>query len=160
VSAEHPLRHEDLWHTGVVVDDLAAARDELGAELGVTWFEGGGEVRLCAADGTVRTVRAAYALSRQGPHHVELCQAVDGTLWTTTAPGHAHHVGYWTADVAAASGALVSRGMPLVATISFDDDSPPMCAYHRARSGLYVEIVGTSLRRLLLPDDAEDEHAA
>jgi hypothetical protein len=144
------LRHADLWHTGVVVDDLAAARDELGPRLGVSWFEGGGEVCLRTADG-VGTVRTAYALSREGPHHVELCQAVPGTFWTVTAPGHAHHLGYWTDDVDGASAALSADGLPLVGTIAFDDDSPPMCAYHQARNGLYVEVVATSLRPILLP---------
>ena len=64
-----PVRHADLFHTGIVVDDLEADKDELGELLGVTWFEGGGEVRVLTDDGA-RTVRAAYALSREGPHHV------------------------------------------------------------------------------------------
>jgi hypothetical protein len=153
-TAANVLRHEDLWHTGVVVDDLDAAKAELGAQLGVTWFEGGGEVRLRTDDGT-RTVRTAYALSMQGPHHVELCRAVAGTFWTAAPPGHAHHLGYWTEDVAAASASLSQRGMPLVGSVSFDDDSPPVCAYHRAANGLYVEVVGTALRRLLLPRPSE-----
>lgn len=150
-----PLRHADLWHTGIVVDDLAAATEEIGAQLGVTWFEGGGEVRLHTDDG-VRTVRTGYALSRQGPHHVELCQAVEGTFWTATSPGHAHHLGYWTTDVPAASASLSQRGMPLVGAVHFDDDSPPICAYHQATNGLYVEVVGVALRRLLLPSEAKE----
>ena len=31
------LRNVDLFHTGIVVDDLAAARDALGCDLGLTW---------------------------------------------------------------------------------------------------------------------------
>ncbi len=31
------LRSVDLFHTGIVVDDLAAARDALGRDLGLTW---------------------------------------------------------------------------------------------------------------------------
>jgi hypothetical protein len=154
MTAASVLRHEDLWHTGVVVDDLAAAKHELGAQLGLTWFEGGGEVRLRTDDG-VRTVRAAYALSKQGPHHVELCQSIEGTLWTAAPPGCAHHLGYWTDDVAAASAALSGQGMPLIGTVNFDDESPPACAYHRAANGLYIEVVGTALRRALLPRESE-----
>jgi Glyoxalase/Bleomycin resistance protein/Dioxygenase superfamily len=152
---EHPLRHADLWHTGIVVDDLDAAKEELGAQLGLTWFEGGGEVQLRTDDG-VRTVRTGYALSREGPHHVELCRSVEGTFWTATSPGHAHHLGYWTADVVTASASLSQRGMPLVGTVGLRD-SPPICAYHRARNGLYVEVVGTAWRRVLLPDEPKEQ---
>jgi len=151
VNEQSVLRHEDLFHTGIVVDDLAAAQDELGASLGVTWSEGGGEVRLLTRDGA-RTVRTAYALSREGPHHIELCQSVEGTHWTVTAPGAAHHLGYWTNDVATTSAALLQRGMPVVAGISFGDDDAPVCAYHQAQNGLYVEIVAHSLRRILFRD--------
>lgn len=148
------LRHDDLWHTGIVVDDLDAAKEEIGTQLGVTWFEGGGEVRL-RTDTGLRTVRTSYALSMEGPHHIELCQSVGGTFWTATSPGHAHHLGYWTADVVATSASLSQRGMPLVATVCFDD-SPPICAYHQAKNGLYVEVVGTALRRLLLPSEPKE----
>ena len=67
--------HADLFHTGIVVDDLASAMEELGAILGVAWNTGGAEVRLTDAAG-VRTVRTAYALSTAGPHHVELVQSI------------------------------------------------------------------------------------
>ena len=144
-----PLRHANLFHTGIVVDDLAAATEQLGDLLGVTWFEGGGDVRVITDDGA-RTVRASYALSREGPHHVELAQSVDGTLWSATAPGQAHHLGYWVDDVAAASAELSRLGSPRVATVAVADDAPPMCAYHQA-NGLYVELVGLAMRPVLLP---------
>lgn len=145
-----PLQQANLFHTGVVVDDLAAAKEELGAQLGVTWFEGGAEVVLLSADGP-RTVQSAYALSQEGPHHIELAQSVPGTIWSTTAPGHAHHLGYWVDDVAAASAALTQQGAPHVATVTMSIDAPPMCAYHRTPNGLYVEVVNKKLRRVLLP---------
>lgn len=145
-----PLQHTNLFHTGIVVDDLAAAKAEMGERLGVTWFEGGAEVVLLSADGP-RTVQSAYALSQEGPHHIELAQSVAGTIWTASAPGHAHHLGYWVDDVAAASQALVEQGAPHVATVAMAVDAPPMCAYHRTANGLYVEVVSKKLRRVLLP---------
>src|SRR3546814_17937683 len=60
------------------------------------------------------TVTTSYALSKEGPHHVELGQSIEGTLWTTPTPGHAHHVGYWVDDVVAASRALDQGGSPRV----------------------------------------------
>ncbi len=123
----------------------------LGDELGVTWREGGAEVQLITDDG-VRTVTTAYALSREGPHHVELVQSIEGTLWTVTAPGHAHHLGYWVDDVVAASAALVDQGSRRIATIAMTDEAPPMCAYLRTPNGLCVEIVNRGLRAGAAPD--------
>ncbi|MFV2174060.1 VOC family protein [Actinomadura sp. LOL_016] len=149
-SGRGPLRHADLFHTGIVVDDLSSAAEELGGLLDTTWRTGGAEVRLTTGDG-VRTVRTAYALSHEGGHRIELCQSIEGTLWTASAPGHAHHLGYWVEDVAASSAELERLGSPRIASISIADGAPPLCAYHRTKSGLYVEIVGLGFQTLLLP---------
>ncbi len=151
-SGQPVLRHADLFHTGIVVDDLASAKEELGERLDVTWREGGANVRMLTDEGG-RTVRTAYALSREGPHHVELCQSIEGTLWTATAPGQAHHLGYWVDDVAATSAALLRLGSGRIASIVMADDAPPMCAYHRTRNGLCVEIVDRAMQPVLLPRD-------
>jgi len=146
-----PLHPANLFHTGIVVDDLEAATAELGERLGVTWNEGGAEVVL-EGDGGVRAAPSAYAMSREGPHHIELCQSVPGTVWTAGAPGHAHHLGYWVDDVATASAELARSGAPAVACVSVSEGAPPMCAYHRSASGLLVEVVSRGMRRYLLPD--------
>jgi hypothetical protein len=151
-SEQHVLQHTNLFHTGIVVDDLASAKEELGEELGVTWRDGGAKVLLLTDDGT-RTVRTAYSLSREGPHHIELCQSIEGTVWTAAAPGHAHHLGYWVDDVTASSAALIRLGTERIASIAMSDDAPPICAYHRARNGLCVEIVDLALRPVLLPEE-------
>lgn len=148
------LRHEHLFHTGIVVDDLAAAKAELGHALGVTWNDGGAAVRMLTGEGA-STVQTAYALSVEGPHHVELVQSIPGTLWTVAAPGQAHHLGYWVDDVVAASEALVAAGSERVVTIAIKDGRPPMCAYHRSTSGLYVEIVDVALKPILFPPPRE-----
>jgi catechol 2,3-dioxygenase-like lactoylglutathione lyase family enzyme len=144
------LTHTDLFHTGIVVDDLEAAKAELGEALGVTWHDGGAEIRMIGDDGG-RTVRSAYALSIEGPHHVELVQSIEGTVWTAAAPGQAHHLGYWVDDVTATSAALVERGASPIVAIAMADDRPPMCAYLRTKNGLCVEIVDAALREVLLP---------
>jgi hypothetical protein len=144
------LAHDNLFHTGIVVDDLAAAKAELGEALGVTWHDGGAEICLISDDGA-RTVRSAYALSIEGPHHVELVQSIEGTVWTAAAPGQAHHLGYWVDDVAATSAALVERGAVPIVAIAMADDRPSICAYLRTKNGLCVEIVDVALRKVLLP---------
>jgi Glyoxalase/Bleomycin resistance protein/Dioxygenase superfamily len=149
LNEQSPLSHADLYHTGIVVDDLASAQKEFGALLGVTWLQGGGEVRIRSVDG-VQIARTAYAISAEGPHHVELVQSVPGTLYTVSGSGRAHHLGYWADDVRATSAALSRRGLPEVASISIgDDDVAPICAYHQAGDRFYVELVSTAMRRVL-----------
>jgi Glyoxalase/Bleomycin resistance protein/Dioxygenase superfamily len=145
------LHHDDLFHTGIVVDDLAAARDALGRDMGLTWREGGAAVRLITEDGA-RTVQTAYALSCEGPHHVELVQSIEDTLWTVPSPGHAHHLGWWVDDVAAADAALRRRGAEHLGTVAMTDEAAPMCAYFRLNDGPCVEIVDRAFKRVLLPD--------
>jgi hypothetical protein len=149
--AEVVLRTGDLFHTGIVVDDLAAARDAMGREMGLTWREGGAAVRLITEDGA-RTVHTAYALSREGPHHIELVQSIEDTLWTAPTPGHAHHLGWWVDDVGGAGAALRGRGAAHLGTVAMTDDAPPMCAYFRLTDGLCVELVDRGFKKILLPD--------
>lgn len=144
------LRHADLYHTGVVVDDLESAKSKFGALFGVTWIEGGAEVRLITDDG-LRIVKTAYALSAEGPHHVELVQSVPGTLYKEGGGSTAHHLGYWADDVLAASAGLSADGLPRAAAITLrDENEPPICVYHRAAEGLYIELVSRALRPFLL----------
>jgi hypothetical protein len=150
VIEQSPLRHSDLFHTGIVVDDLESAKDRFGELLGVSWYEGGAEVRIVTEDDS-RVVATAYALSAEGPHHVELVQSVEGTLYTPSGTGQAHHLGYWADDVAAASAALSTCGLPQAATICLTNrQASPICAYHQACEGFYVELVSTALRPFLL----------
>jgi hypothetical protein len=141
----NPVAHADLFHTGIVVDDLTSAKDEFGGLLGVTWIEGEGDTPMLLADGP-RTVKMAFAYSSEGPHHLELVQSVPGTVWTVVGGGHAHHVGYWSDDVGAASAALLGRGLPRVVNLgTYDDDSFPMGVYHQAHNGLYIEVLSRAL---------------
>jgi Glyoxalase/Bleomycin resistance protein/Dioxygenase superfamily len=149
LNEQSPLIHANLYHTGIVVDDLASAQEQLAKLLGVTWLTGGGEVRIRSHDG-VRVATTAYAISAEGPHHVELVQSVPGTLYAVAGSGRAHHLGYWSDDVPATSAALSRCGLPEVASIGFgDDDVAPICAYHQAGEGFYIELVSTAMRRVL-----------
>jgi hypothetical protein len=149
-----PLLHDDLFHTGIVVDDLEAAKLEFGRLFAVTWLEGGGRVAMQTAEGR-STVETRYAVSAEGPHHLELVQSVPGTLYTANGSQRAHHVGYWVDDVAAVSQALSASGLTNVVLISFGGDRPPITAYHEAGDGFWIEIVARSMKRLLFPESSE-----
>jgi hypothetical protein len=106
LSRPSPLRPADLYHTGVVVDDLASAQERIDAQLGVTWLEGGALVRILSDSGE-RIEKTASALSVEGPLHVELVQSVPGTLFSATGGNHPHHIGYWVDDAASVSAAAL-----------------------------------------------------
>jgi hypothetical protein len=150
MTDQSPLLHDDLFHTGIVVDDLDAAKAQFGLLFGVTWLEGGGTVAMHTAEGR-STVDTKYAVSAEGPHHVELVQSVPGTLYTANGSSRAHHVGYWVDDVQSVSDALCRSGLTNVVLISFGGDRPPITAYHEAGDGFWIEIVARSMKRLLFP---------
>jgi hypothetical protein len=154
MEATSPLRHTDLFHTGIVVDDLASAKEEFGRLLDVSWIEGGGEVPMVLSDGP-RTVQMAFAYSTAGPHHLELLQSVEGTVWTVAGKGQAHHIGYWSDDVAAATVFLAGRGLPRVVNLgTFDDDDFPTGVYHQAHNGLYIEVLNRDLKSVIFGEQS------
>ena len=152
---QSPLSPADLYHTGFVVDDLAGAQEQFGWLLGLSWLTGGGTVRIDTPDGS-SVVQTAYALSAEGPHHIELVQSVPGTLYIASGSASAHHLGYWVDDVTEASAALQKCGMPCAASVGVEGSRRgPMAAYHRSGDGVYVEVVARSMRRLLFSADPQ-----
>ena len=99
------------------------------------------EIVVLSADG-VQQVPFHAIYNSDGPHHLELVQAVKGTLWTVPGAGHAHHMGYWAKDVGAASRYLESKGLPRVAAIGARSESDTgRAVYHQGRAGVYIELV-------------------
>jgi hypothetical protein len=144
------VRYQDLYHTGVVVADMADAQKELSDVLGVTWGpQGKFEAPVLLEDGPGE-MTFEWAYTAEGPHLLELVTAIPGTLWSVSPPGYAHHTGYWCDDVAGVSAALSAKGLPLVATVGTDQvDGPATAVYHRGRSGLYIELVDRTYREVL-----------
>lgn len=146
--------HADLYHTGIVVHDLERAKAELSEQLGIAWgLQGESEQPVVLDSGPVR-LTFGFAYSAEGPHRIELVQAIPGTLWEVPRPGSAHHLGYWSDDVPAMSAALAARGLPLAARVGTGQpDGPVPIVMHRAPSGLYVELVDRALREVLFGQD-------
>ena len=146
----------ELFHTGIVVDDVDATKAELSDLIGVTWgFEGEMEQPVWFPDGGPSAVTFRFAYTAEGPHRLELVRPVPGTLWTVAGVGHAHHFGFWCEDVPAASAELARRGAPLVAKIGVDTaDAPAAIVYHRPKSGVYLELIAAANRPLMFGEDA------
>lgn len=136
-----PFGHDArVFHVGIVVSDLAAAIEQYGALLDVTFTE---PMDLPfpvihTPDGDLPlTMRCAYSTR---PLNVELVQAAPGTLWDVDHPMQGRHLGVWADDVAVHSQRLSAAGMPRVAWGTGDDGRELFC-YHRTPLGFYIELV-------------------
>ncbi|MTD13878.1 VOC family protein [Nakamurella sp. YIM 132087] len=141
----------EVFHTGFVVSDIERDMADLSRLLGVRWtpIEDRTMV-LKGPDGPVRPeMRLAYTV--EGPHHLEVIQAVPGTLWALQPVGVGgiiapHHIGAWCDDVPAASAALAASGSPMLATYDSGQDGASGFAYHRLPGGVLLEICASSRR--------------
>jgi hypothetical protein len=125
----------ELYHTGLVVDDLRTAMKAFSAALGVEWA---GPVTSTAPvrhhERGIVERESLVAFSRGGPQLLELIQPLAGGLWDPPSAPRLHHLGFWVADIAKESARLAELGMPVV----LDGGS---FVYHDSGQGsLYFEL--------------------
>jgi hypothetical protein len=142
----------ELYHTGIVVRDIDQAMQDFTDAVGLRWLTTGSPVGVVVdvwtPKGTVPVpFRAAY--SAEGPVHLELVEAAEGTLWSTAGGGEVHHLGYWSDDVDATAAELESKGFDRVASGGFGPDSGILWIYHQRGNGPYIEHVSRSLERYI-----------
>ena len=140
------MKAADLFHTGIVVDDLDAALAEMTELFGYEWCD---EIHVdqpvqLPSGGT--TVEFRFRYSRSSPR-LEVIEHRPGTLWIPAGgPGGSgiHHLGYWSDDVAADSAALQGKGYAFEAS-GTGPDGGPAWAYYRGPDGPRIELVSRSL---------------
>ncbi|MFD7205482.1 VOC family protein [Streptomyces sp. NPDC059893] len=143
-AAASPLRAADLYHTGIVVPDLAAAMERMTEVAGYRWTKPQtAELPIRLARGE-RVLILRYAYSLDAPH-IELVQQLPGTPWTATARAATHHLGYFCDDLPATSKQLEAAGFALEACAVQGGVFPAFFAYHLAPTGERIEIVDRSL---------------
>ncbi|OBF11297.1 VOC family protein [Mycobacterium sp. ACS4331] len=136
------MNPDDLYHVGLIVDDVEAAAARLTAAAGYEWTQPVQATLSVTADGNEMDVPFSFVYSLQAPH-LELVQAVPGSVWTA-APGQAaHHLGYWVDDLASAAAQLESSGFRLEARPTGDELS--QFAYYIDPVGVRIEIVDRGL---------------
>ncbi|MGD9793525.1 MAG: VOC family protein [Acidimicrobiia bacterium] len=150
----------DLYHTGVVVPDLAVAKAEY-ARLGFSFGFGSeamppdtpSEMPVIFETG-LAMVKFVFSCTTPGPHRIELAQAIAGTIWEVLPGRSGHHIGYWCDDVARTSAQLERMGFPCAARIGVTSlDAAPAAVMHRTDSGMYIELVARANRSLMFPED-------
>jgi hypothetical protein len=141
------VRAEDLFHVGIVVDDVEETLAALSALFGYEWgaqMGGPSSVRLASGE-EILDLRCTYSITAP---RLEIVQSVPGTLWEPVTGSGIHHVGYWSDDVAADAAALVSQGFAAEATGVLPDGAP-FWAYHRGPSGPRIELVSRAVAPML-----------
>ena len=139
------LPPSDLYHVGLIVEDIDAAARRLTAVSGYGWTTPVEyTLAVTTADGDYE-VPFKFVYSLQEPH-LELVQHVPGTIWAATPGSAAHHLGYWTDDLAATAAALETAGYRQEARPSGVELA--MFAYYLDPTGVRIEIVD----RALFPD--------
>lgn len=138
------------YHVGIVVPEIAAARAELSAQLGVVW---GPTLRLDAVDyrdesGNDIALPTTMCYS-VGEPHLELILELPGSLWECNEYSNLHHIGFWSDDLAADGARLTGSGCPLQLCGRNGDVVPVSFSYHRNGLGVRVEIVNGEMRETM-----------
>jgi hypothetical protein len=132
----------DVFHVGVVVDDLTSSMATIGATLGIGWAPVQERVQIVRTGaGEVRHEPIRFTYSAAGPLHVELIESTEESVWETCPPGGLHHIGAFSDDVTTPPSTEM--------TLEFgggDRDAPVGFAYYTAPSGLRIELVDRSRR--------------
>lgn len=140
------LGNLNVFHFGIVVEDIHASMTELGERFDLTWaplVEAPIDVRT--AEGERVTEHLKFTYSSQGPPNIELVESRERRLWTPTPDGMIHHVGAYDDDFAGA----VARNTATGASLEFGGghaEQPVGYAYFRVPGGMRVELIDGARR--------------
>lgn len=141
LSGLHPAQ---LFHVGVVADDIDAAMREMSQNLGVEWVGGKATEMDLVVFGAKRRIEMRIAHAVQGPPHIELIQAVPGTPWSAPhAPG-VHHLCYWSDHSAEVCQQLEQTGNRRIL-----GEAGANSGYFLTPAGMVIEVIPRQLRDYL-----------
>jgi len=144
---EFALRPEDLYHTGIVVPDLDAAKARLSALAGYRWINPLTYTLPFRTVTGTRELTSTVVYSVQAPY-VELLQEVPGSPWTAAPGNSVHHLGYFTDNLADSARMLEDNGFTFEMTADVSGSELALFAYYIDANGTRIEIVD----RALFPD--------
>jgi hypothetical protein len=131
-----PAVTHPYFQVGVLVEDIEAAREELGTALGLEWSD------IVVRENGDWTIRVCFA--KQGPPYLELIEGPPGSPWEATHGSRIDHIGYWADDLGESKQRLDDAG------IAMEHDGSThggVFTYQRGRkSGLRIELIDASGR--------------
>lgn len=144
------MPEHELYHVGIVVQDIEQASADLSAAVGVEWQHSPGPalVEIWTPGGT-REVEFCAVYSKAAPMMLELVRAVPDTIWHTGSPGDVHHLGYWADDIEERAAELEDKGFTRVASGGYLE-YPLLWVYHQRGGGPYIEHVSRAVAPMIL----------
>jgi len=136
----------DLYHVGIVVPSIEDGQAHFADLFGVRWapvIEAPTAVRT--ADSTVSTVNLRLVYSVAAPH-LELIEAVPGSIWVLNPHSNIHHIGFWSDDLGGDAERLHGGGCPLEVMGDSGGSEPLFWSYHGDRFGVRIELVDAAIR--------------
>jgi catechol 2,3-dioxygenase-like lactoylglutathione lyase family enzyme len=143
------MKPENLYHTGIIVDDIEAAKRWYTIVMGYRFSSTAGEgheqlVELASGPKTISGMRIAYSLNEP---RIELVSAIPGTIWQPTKAG-VHHLGYWSEDVDGDLANLLANGAEFEAKFK-GPHGGLLWAYCKHPVWGRIELVGTMMKPMM-----------
>ena len=142
------MKPADLYHSGIVVDDVDATMRWLTDTAGYRWCDPYAGDQLIETPAGERTLPFHIAYTMDEPR-LELLATVPGTCWVPSTSG-IHHLGYWSDDVDRDVATLVANGLQVEARAPNPDGSS-LWAYCKGPIGTRIELVSRTLEPLMTP---------
>lgn len=132
-----------VWHTGFVVASIEETVAAWSGVLDTAWTPVQEyRARLRTPDG-VQDVDMRVAFTVDGPHRMELIQEMPDSIWRRPAgrsgPCAAHHIAFWTDDLAGTAERMAAAGAELLVTADDGTGGLRNFTYHRLPDGTLVE---------------------
>jgi hypothetical protein len=149
-EARSAMSLSEMFHVGIVVPDIDAARGRLAELLGLEWGPIVETAALAVRDADGRDIvlpnRMCYSTA---PPYIELVQEQPGTPWVCNPHSNLHHIGFFSDAVAADSAGLTRATCPLELAGRTGDASPTGFTYHRDALGVRIEFVDSAMRQVM-----------
>ncbi len=133
-------------HVGFVVADLEKSMASFGDALDLQWAQVlSWELDLWTPAG-VSKVRSTFTYARGASPSIELLQHEPDSVWSVGSDT-AHHIGYWSTDMATDAAELARQGYEMIATLASADGGPVGFSYHAGPAGgILIELVDATLK--------------
>lgn len=138
-----------VFHTGIVVDDIARAQREIGASLNLQWtsVKRFAPMAFWTPDKGLHEITVDAVYSRQGPHHLEIVQGPKGSFYDPALAPDGRHIGVWVDDLKAETDRLLGQGWRICAAGGRPEDGYGILTYVAPpTSAFVVELVCQSLK--------------
>ncbi|MBC2667922.1 VOC family protein [Novosphingobium piscinae] len=141
----------EIFHHGLIVDDLASAMARVGESAGAAWTEvrAFDPLPVWTPEAERGEVRLRVAYSRDAPLRFELVESLPGTPYDKLRAYGRSHLGIWVDELARAVEGLRTLGWEVLVAGASPERGYGSMAYLAREGAPVVELVGTELRAFM-----------